>query len=252
MGGLLRTILCYLLIPPLTILMSVGAVLVVAPFVSRKGQDLYIRFWAKSLCYIAGITIIAEDTDLVDPSVGYMIISNHLSLFDIPVLLTTIPASFRMAAKEELFKLPFFGKAIGALGFIPVGRQRPSASTETFRKTMDDLSKGMSVWMAPEGTRSMGDEIGDFKSGAFHMALQSKRPILPVCLFGTENVMNKKSFMVGNGSWRRTVYIKVLPVVNIQEGDDRKDLRDRVRSTLVSTFEDYQRSTSAPHLVTQS
>jgi 1-acyl-sn-glycerol-3-phosphate acyltransferase len=94
-----------------------------------------------------------------------------------------------MVAKEELFRVPIWGRAMRLSGFIPINRgnrQRAIASLETAKLAMAD---GTFIWIAPEGTRSHTGALGPLKKGGFILAQDTGRPILPIALQGTRHIV---------------------------------------------------------------
>src|SRR4051812_11311621 len=100
----------------------------------------------------------------------YVVMSNHQSHYDVPVLYYVLGGRMRMVAKKELFSLPVFGRALRDSGMIEVdrgNRERAIASLHTAQK---QLEAGTHIWIAPEGTRSETGDLGAFKKGGFVLA----------------------------------------------------------------------------------
>ena len=109
-----------------------------------------------------------------------------VELLDIPVLYATLPSpTIRMLGKKELFQIPLWGRGLRAAEFIEVDRSnhvRALASIEYAARLVRD---GVSIYLAPEGTRSRDGRIGKLKKGGFHLALDTATPIVPVAIRGT-------------------------------------------------------------------
>src|SRR4051812_38011445 len=91
-----------------------AAVMLVAAFSTSAGLiDRLIRFWARSLLWGAGIKVETERMEIIDPQQRYILVANHYSYFDIPILLSSVSQPIRFMAKISLFKIPLFGWAIG-------------------------------------------------------------------------------------------------------------------------------------------
>ncbi|HUS65103.1 MAG TPA: lysophospholipid acyltransferase family protein [Kofleriaceae bacterium] len=117
---------------------------------------------------------------------AYVYMSNHQSHTDIPVLYATVPSStLRMVAKTELFRIPGLGRAMRASDFIEVDRKDHARALASLERAGDLIADGVSVWIAPEGTRSVTGELGPFKKGGFHLACDTGTPIVPVSIQGT-------------------------------------------------------------------
>jgi 1-acyl-sn-glycerol-3-phosphate acyltransferase len=122
--------------------------------------------------------------------------SNHGSLIDIPALMGTVPGSLRMVMKEELTKVPVWGQALVASGFVPVDRKNRDKAIAQLEKAKQMLSKGVSVWVSPEGTRSRDGKLAPFKKGGFHVAKDLGVPIIPAWIEGASDVLPPDSFVV--------------------------------------------------------
>ena len=107
----------------------------------------------------SGVRVEARRETPLEPGQGYVFMANHQSLFDIPVLLTTLPGETRMMAKRGLFQVPVFGWALRAAGFIPVDRGQREAARQSFAAALQCLESGASVLLVPEETRSRDGEL---------------------------------------------------------------------------------------------
>jgi 1-acyl-sn-glycerol-3-phosphate acyltransferase len=223
-------------VPLVTLGCSLYTIFVVAPTGSRERGDWIIHRWAELVCKLAGVRLNVTGKENLKHLRSMIIVSNHLSHFDIPVLYLALPMSFRMVAKIELFKIPFFGRAMRALNFVPVERQSSEGAKSAVAAMKRRFDRGETIWIAAEGTRFNGEGVGTFKSGAFHMAMQTGTPVVPVSIFGTQKVLPKGGFLI---SWREPspeVCVHIGAPVSPEEFENRKDLRDRVRETIVSDF----------------
>lgn len=166
----------------------------------------------------------------IDKNEKYVIVLNHQSMIDIPMLYWT-PLNFRWVTKKELLKAPIFGQYILLHGDITIDR---GASRKAMEKIETQgrkwLSRGVSIAIFPEGTRSKDGQLHRFKTGAFALAKDNGVGILPVVLDGTDNLLK--------GGWRialhHTFTIKVLPPLSAQEVAecDTKELAEKVHGQM--------------------
>ncbi len=167
-----------------------------------RGNWMFVvaRLWSRGLLAASAVRVRVELDPALDPRRSYVFLANHQSLFDIPALLATSPGQLRMVAKKSLFRIPLFGWAIAAGGFIPVDRKDPSTARRTFSTAAARLRAGTSILLFPEGTRSMTDEIHPFQRGGFLLALKSGLPIVPVGISGTRAIQPRRSVVIRPGT----------------------------------------------------
>jgi 1-acyl-sn-glycerol-3-phosphate acyltransferase len=127
---------------------------------------------------------------------AYVVVSNHESNAD-PFLLSWLPWDMRWIAKEELFKVPFFGRLLGWGGDISLRRAEKSSVLEMLEECRRTLKGGLSIMMFPEGTRSRDGHLRPFKDGAFQLAIETGAPILPVAIAGTRSCLPTGSVVMG-------------------------------------------------------
>jgi 1-acyl-sn-glycerol-3-phosphate acyltransferase len=162
----------------------------------------------------------------------YVIISNHQSVLDI-LLVNCLRYKFKWISKIENFNVPVIGWYLKMAQYIVVDRGNEESKIEMLEKSYNCLKKGISILMFPEGTRSLNNEIGFFKRGAFQLALQAGVPILPVLIDGTGGILPKHGLVFGSG---HQIRIKVLDQVNPADfGTDNPDDLAKQFSSLMTT-----------------
>jgi 1-acyl-sn-glycerol-3-phosphate acyltransferase len=120
-----------------------------------------------------------------------VVISNHASYFDPPIVSNCVRRPVAYMAKEELFDIPILAQAIKLYGAYPVSRG--SADRNAIRAALEYLNKGWAVGVFLQGTRTPDGKITDPKRGALLLAAKAKAPILPVSVWGTEKILEKGS-----------------------------------------------------------
>src|SRR5262245_63722199 len=122
-----------------------------------------LSWWSKHVLDNAKVHLTVEGREHAgDGSEPLIVMSNHQSLFDIPVLFQAIPGKLRMVAKAELFRVPVWGRAMLAAGFIRIDRADHQQAVASLRAGSSMLAQGTRIWIAPEGTRSVTGELGPF------------------------------------------------------------------------------------------
>jgi 1-acyl-sn-glycerol-3-phosphate acyltransferase len=202
--------------------------------VTKPVCDERLARWARAVVDNAGIDLQVVGRENLIGSETYLIMSNHQSLYDIPVLFRAVGANLRMIAKRELFHVPIFGGALAAAGFVAIDRRDRNAALRSLQRARDLLASGTHVWIAPEGTRSRTGELLPFKKGAFYLALEARLPILPVTLSGTRDALPAKGIRSSRGAnVRVTIHPHVDPQPYAARGRrGRDELMADVRRTL--------------------
>ena len=206
--------------------------------VTKELCDERLARWARRVVENAGIDLHVLGREHLEPGETYLVMSNHQSLYDIPVLFRTIGASIRMIAKRELFHVPVFGGALEAAGFIAIDRRDRNAAIRSLDKARALLAGGTHVWIAPEGTRSLTGKLLPFKKGAFYLAFEAGLPILPVTLSGTRDALPAKGVRSARGAHvRATIHARLDPRPFAARGKPgRQALMDEVRRVVESAL----------------
>ena len=156
----------------------------------RNRIDERARSFAQRIIDKARIQLEVVGAERVPTDRAYVYMSNHQSHVDIPVLYCTMPSrTVRMVTKKELFRVPVWGRAMKAAGMIKVDRTSRESAIASLREAGEQIAGGVSIWIAPEGTRSRSGEIGPLKKGGFHLAVDTSTPIVPVAIRGTRAVL---------------------------------------------------------------
>ncbi len=175
-----------------------------------------------------------EGMEHIDRDKSYVIVINHRAMTDIPTLYY-LPLNFRWVSKREVFKLPFFGQFLTLHGDICIDRSRSAEAMEQLNRDGKMwLSRGVSVAIFPEGTRSRTGEINRFKAGAFMLAHEAGVEILPVVMDGTATLVKKNRLF----NWRNKISIKVLKPISVDEvvATEPKEMMATVREQMAEAY----------------
>lgn len=173
-----------------------------------------------------------------NPRLPYVVVSNHQSLADIP-LISNLPWEMKWMGKAELFAIPVIGWMMQLAGDIAVNRQSARSGALALIKAQRYLEQKCSVIIFPEGTRTLDGRVRQFSDGAFHLAIRAKAPILPLVIEGSRDCIPKNSWQFGKPS---EIFLKVLPPVETSSMsiEDVPALRETVRSMMVNQVAEWR------------
>ena len=168
-----------------------GSLSVLASLFSQRASVGVTHLWGRVCLWLAGVPITVEGLEHVDAGQRYVIMANHESALDIPVLLAALPSSveLRFLAKKSLFRVPFLGWGMRVSGFIPVDREDRSTAAVTLAQTVSEVERGGSPLVFPEETWTLDGRLLAFARGGFLVALKTGLPILPIGLEGPRLVL---------------------------------------------------------------
>ncbi len=202
---------------------------------SRQKLNETITAWAQSL-----LNIIALKYDIINThpiqfqeQTPYIFMSNHLSLYDIPLLLVSLPGTVRMVAKKELFKVPLWGDAMQQSDFVSIDRENATQAVKDLEVAAQKMTNGIRLWIAPEGTRSRNGQLQAFKKGAFNLAIQTGATIIPVTIIGTDQLLPAKTLQFRLG---QKVQVHLGEPIDAKQYTlrDRMKLLQRVREAIAA------------------
>ena len=167
--------------------------------------------WSARLLRQAGIRLEVTGTENLVHGEPFIVMSNHQSHYDIPTLYQALKIPLRMVAKKEIFRIPFMAGAMRAAGFVEIDRKDPQRAIRALRMAHAQLGDAVSLWIAPEGTRSKTGRLGTFKKGGFHLAVDGGMRILPVAIDGTRFALPAGGITVTRGA---TAHVTILPAID--------------------------------------
>lgn len=155
--------------------------------------------------------------------------SNHVSNLDPPVLMPSLPGRSSILLKKSLMGIPVLGTAMRMAKFVPVERGHSvEAAKASIAAAASALRSGLNIIVFPEGTRSRDGRLKAFKKGPFFLAEDTKAPIVPIAISGTQDMMSKGSFAVMPGVAR----VEFLKVIEPGEYASRDELMAAVRGAI--------------------
>lgn len=219
-----------------------GLLCIVLTLVTRKAwpPDVIGRIWCRWILAVCGIEVELVGAEHIDPSRSYIIISNHLSNFDIWTTFGVVPAKIRFVAKKELLRFPIFGQALALSDHIIIDRSRPEQAVDIInRQASERIGEGFCILFYAEGTRSRDGKVHDFKKGGTTLALKTGLPIIPMSVSGTRKFLPRGSAIIRPGGRVKIVLAAPIETKGLPL-EARDELTEQVRSIVIRNFiEDY-------------
>lgn len=226
----------FFLIPAISIYTLVlGALSISFSLFDRRGVFAHgcARIWSWLILATTNVDVTVSGIERLRRDVTYVFVSNHQSIYDIPIIFVSIPHQLRIIAKESLGRLPILGWHLRWTGHLLVNRARPSSKIgERISKLLRD---GFSLIVFPEGTRSRDGNVAPFKRGVFLLSVEASLPVVPVAVVGSRHVMRKGRLMTCPGEVQLVIHEPIL-TASLTAADVR-NLSDRVRETINSSVE---------------
>jgi 1-acyl-sn-glycerol-3-phosphate acyltransferase len=221
----------FFLIPVISLYTIVlGTASLASTLVDRSGTFGHrcARAWARLILRATGVRVRVTGLEHLDPASSYVLAANHQSIYDIPIVFTTLPLQLRIVAKDSLGRIPFLGWHLHRTGHLLVDRRNPGAGI--LKRMAQLVQAARSLIVFPEGTRSVDGTVGRFKGGTFLLAIDAGLPVVPVSIAGSRFVMRKGQLMVCPGVVRVTVHQPIATAGVSRE--QAREFADRVRAVV--------------------
>ena len=196
--------------------------------------DRHIPCWSRGILKVTGVTLTVEGRENIPQGGPCVFVGNHRSYYDIPLLLAGLDKPHGILAKEELEKIPLLNRWMKLLGCVFVQRDDVRASVRALNDATAIVQGGKSFVIFPEGTRYKGEEggAGEFKNGAFRIAVKTGAPVVPVAITGARALFESNGNLCRPG----TVRIRILPPIQTagMSKAEQKQLPDAVRQTILA------------------
>ena len=221
---------------PLIFVMTIiiGSIIIINSYTKRSKllNHSLASWWSKLILFFSFIKLNKIGVENIEEKRSYVIVANHLSAFDIFIVYSCIKSDFIVIIKREIRKIPFFGFLCDRFGHIYIDRSGGKKALASFNRGKKEVKEGRSILFFPEGTRSKNGKIGNFKIGAFRMAVETELSILPITISGTEAILKPGCLRIKPG----TVEVKVHKEIKVENlGNDRAvilNLRDTAKEII--------------------
>jgi 1-acyl-sn-glycerol-3-phosphate acyltransferase len=233
----------FFLIPAISLYTIVlGAASIVSSVFDRRGHFAHgcARAWSRWILTTTGVRVRVEGLERISPGTTYVFVSNHQSIYDIPVIFASLPLQLRIIAKQSLSKFPVLGWHLRRGGHLFVDRRHPDRAgiLARWRALVTD---GLSLIIFAEGTRSADGHVARFKAGSFLLAMQAGLPIVPLSVIGTRQVMPKGRLRTEPADVALVVHEPIQPPGTVEPTPhDAKALAERVHAIVTRTVDERQ------------
>ena len=196
----------------------------------------FARVYSWGSLKIAGIQVEVRGREHLEKIVPAVYLANHQSGIDMSTLGTVYPSRTVLIGKKEVRWIPFFGLFFMASGNILIDRKNRSGAIAALDEAVSQMRRrNVAIWIFPEGTRNrQGHGILPLKKGAFHVAIQSGAPIIPIVSSTLTPVVSWKHKRFPGGK----VKVQVLPPIPTQglQLSDVDALADKVRQQMIEAL----------------
>jgi 1-acyl-sn-glycerol-3-phosphate acyltransferase len=187
------------------------------------------RIWMAVFMPLIGCPVRVRGKKNFAPGENYIVVCNHNSLMDVPISVPAIPGGNKTIAKIEMAKTPIFG-VIYRTGSILVDRNSDSSRKESYASMKKVLGMGLHMCIYPEGTRNKsGQPLKTFHDGAFRLAIDTRKAILPGVIFNTRKALPAH---IPFYLMPHLLSIHFLPPITVLENDTVTSLKERVFQTM--------------------
>lgn len=219
---MLKLLRIFLLTLAMVLVFILGTVICVLR--PRHPNNVYLlgRLFNKA-CILVGLKVIFRGYEHVKDLQSAVYIANHQSNWDIIALTGAVMPRTVAIGKSSLFWIPLFGQLFWLSGNLLINRENKAKAASTIGKVVDKIrQRNMSIWMFPEGTRSKGQGLLPFKTGAFHIALQAQVPLVPIACSSYFGQVDLNRW--DNGE----LIVEIMPPISV-EGYEPKQIRDLLK-----------------------
>jgi 1-acyl-sn-glycerol-3-phosphate acyltransferase len=201
----------------------------------RRSTGRWLRRLGRNLSRLNPWRLHISGREHVDPKQAYVVVSNHQSLADIP-LISHIRIDAKWLGKAELFRLPVIGWMFGLAGDVAVERADRRKAAQSLLQCSRYLRQGCSIVFFPEGTRSQDGRVLPFNDGPFQLAIREQVPVLPLVVEGSGGCLPRNTWVFGDV---QDIYLRVLEPVPVEGWNVKQtaELREKVRDRIIAELE---------------
>jgi putative phosphoserine phosphatase/1-acylglycerol-3-phosphate O-acyltransferase len=203
----------------------------------RTGVNFFTSTFGRTLLTVTGINLNVLGKENLSAQRPAVFIFNHRNQADPMIAGTLVSDNFTSVGKKELENDPIVGTIGKVMDAAFIDRDNPKAAIEGLRKVEENAKKGLSILIAPEGTRLDTTEVGPFKKGPFRIAMSAGIPIVPIVIRNAEVISARDSTTFNPG----TVDVVVYPPISTEDWtvENVSDKIAEVRQLYLDTLKDW-------------
>jgi putative phosphoserine phosphatase/1-acylglycerol-3-phosphate O-acyltransferase len=203
----------------------------------RAGVNFLTRYWPETVLALNGVKLNVTGAENVNAQRPAVFLFNHRNNFDVFMVAALVRDNWTGVAKSELERNPLAGPLGKLMDAAFIDRADSTAAVAALQGVEEAARKGLSILIAPEGTRTDAETVGPFKKGAFRIAMATGLPIVPVVIRNSNSVAGRDSYRLSPG----TVDIAVLAPIDARGWtvDDLPERIEQVRKLYVETLTDW-------------
>ena len=220
-----------------TLVFSIAAI--IGALLKRNGSYYHSigKTWARLVLRIFGVKVHLKGIENLEPGKTYVYVSNHASMFDIPVVIASIPDEVRIVYKKELSYVPIWGWCLAVGPYIAIDRFSAKDAMKSLDEAAGKMRGGASVLLFAEGTRTRTGKLQPFKRGAFSLAVRSGISIVPLTINNSFRILPKGSLRIRPADI--TMFIgTAIPTKGLDGKSDEMSLMETVRIAISQHYVD--------------
>lgn len=197
---------------------------------SNKLANNFVRTWARFMVLSTGSKVEIVGEELLPKDKAVLFIGNHQSDFDIPLLLGFINKPMGFIAKKELEKVPMISTWMKQIKCVFIDRKNPRDGIKGLGRAFDNVKNNHSMVLFPEGTRSKGPAMGEFKKASIKLALKNDMLIVPLTIDGSYKLLEGNNNRIKKGKIRLVIGKPIDPSSLTKE--DKEDFDVKIKNMI--------------------
>ena len=228
-------------------LVFISTMLLVVPFIfissalftGKKATDIisfFLNIWGWLFCIFSFFQIRTVNCKILDPGRAYIYVCNHNSYLDAIAVVRAIPGSFKPLGKVEMVKIPIFGLIYQRV-VVLIDRASKESRTKSVEELKQDLAKGQSILIFPEGTMNRSNQpLNEFYDGAFRLAIETQTPIAPMVIINARKLFPRDNPLAARPGVITCVFHQPVEVIGLV-ADDLERLKKTVFDQMKAQIE---------------